>query len=448
MPADITRSLVTLSTLSFLLACVGDAPTGTSSGAPSPDAGVAETSTESDAAPGTVVRVQPDGNDNNDGYIKAVKTLKRALAIASPGQTIELAANRYDAALGESFPGKVKPRVTIRGVKGGGAILVGSGAEIGLELTAARVLDVELEQFKTGIQVSGAVELVGVRIRSTGVGVAVLSGRFVGKDMQITGVAGVSCNTGIALADSATADITSYDSLLLGTSLRIGPGATATVTGGTLGGVPTCPNAVVVEDAGANATLSKVVIENGKTGVNALGRVALNDGEVRACSLNGIDGSPTTLAVVGTKVVGNMRGAIECTGADISLEAAEVVGNKSFGIYLQDSATAVSKLRMRNTVVKDNGGNGVYLFGKGFPVDLGTLGAPGGNTFIGNSGVGLNVDTQGSLNPIVQAVGNTWRASTQGSDAAGKYGMRLVAGGVATVALQNYATATGRNIQF
>jgi hypothetical protein len=44
-------------------------------------------------------------------------------------------------------------------------------------------------------------------------------------------------------------------------------------------------------------------------------------------------------------------------------------------------------------------------------VDLGTTASPGGNTFTGNTTVGL----QDSLNNDMEAIGNTWNVNQQGT---------------------------------
>jgi hypothetical protein len=49
--------------------------------------------------------------------------------------------------------------------------------------------------------------------------------------------------------------------------------------------------------------------------------------------------------------------------------------------------------------------------------DLGTAANPGGNTFQGNSGVGVLAES----GVLANAIGNTWNPNTQGADANGRY---------------------------
>ena len=73
---------------------------------------------------------------------------------------------------------------------------------------------------------------------------------------------------------------------------------------------------------------------------------------------------------------------------------------------------------LRGSSLSNNTSQGLALSG-GLTVDLGKTSDPGGNTFLGNGTVGLqdNLDAGHS----VDAVGNTWIASQQGADAAGRY---------------------------
>ena len=101
-----------------------------------PQATDAPTGDDAPTRTGTmIVEVSTTGNDANDGISQPVKTLKRGLGIAlANGQiaTVSVAAGRYDAANGETFPYTVPGGITIDGPAGGGAILAGSGSEPGL----------------------------------------------------------------------------------------------------------------------------------------------------------------------------------------------------------------------------------------------------------------------------------------------------------------------------
>ena len=88
------------------------------------------------------------------------------------------------------------------------------------------------------------------------------------------------------------------------------------------------------------------------------------------------------------------------------------------GIFFDGSG---GSLKLRNSNVSSNAGNGVGFF-DGVSGDLGTQADPGGNTFMGNTSTGLQINVTTSP---VQAVGNTWNANVQGADAAGHYSPTL-----------------------
>jgi hypothetical protein len=71
--------------------------------------------------------------------------------------------------------------------------------------------------------------------------------------------------------------------------------------------------------------------------------------------------------------------------------------------------------KMRNSNVLNNA-TGLDFFDPTV-VDLGTTSSPVGNTFSGNTTVGL----QDGLNNNMMAVGNTWSPNMQGADANGQY---------------------------
>src|SRR5882672_3860397 len=86
--------------------------------------------------PGLIVSVSNEGNDAHDGITQPVETLKRAVAIATANPQVTdivLATGRYTTRQGEAFPYTLPPNVIgLAGPPGGGAVLVGTGAETGL----------------------------------------------------------------------------------------------------------------------------------------------------------------------------------------------------------------------------------------------------------------------------------------------------------------------------
>jgi hypothetical protein len=112
-----------------------------------PDAGDAGPGSDvgpgSDAAPPVAhtVSVSPGGNDAADGVAAAVKTIARAFAIAKGNgaiKVIKVAAGRYSAANGDTYPQIVPANVKVEGPTDGGAVLGGARRNAG---HLARFLD-------------------------------------------------------------------------------------------------------------------------------------------------------------------------------------------------------------------------------------------------------------------------------------------------------------------
>ena len=121
-----------------------------------------------------------------------------------------------------------------------------------------------------------------------------------------------------------------------------------------------------------------------------------------------------------------------------------VISTHSFGV----SARSSTKLDMRNVSVLDSLNSGVQVnVGNAGSVDLGTAGDVGNNTFVSgvlNTKVGLSVLSA----TAVSAVGNTWRANTQGSDAAGHYSSQTITGPVWEQSFNNYALVPSASVTF
>ncbi len=118
-----------------------------------------------------------------------------------------------------------------------------------------------------------------------------------------------------------------------------------------------------------------------------------------------------------------------------------ITANTGSGVVVFDTAAP----SLRTNTITSNGADGVVAHDTSTP-DLGNASTAGANTLDLNTGVALNNDTTDST---IQAVGNTWKASTQGSDGSGHYAASLQAGTVAAVAGNNFAlTNAAAHIQF
>lgn len=197
----------------------------------------------------------------------------------------------------------------------------------------------------------------------------------------------------------------------------LGPAATAVSSGGVYtvaGGSQAGTTVTAAFLMGSNSTLSGVRISVG--GVDGVGVVFDGFGaSLNSCTLTGNGASAVRIYQTGTPSITN--NVITASG-----------GN---GIEIYDGAGAL----LRQNSITANGGDGVVANDTSSP-NLGDAATPGTNTIDANTGVGLNNNTTAST---IQAAGNTWRVSTQGSDASGNYPAAVQPGPVAAAAGNNFA---------
>jgi parallel beta-helix repeat protein len=113
----------------------------------------------------------------------------------------------------------------------------------------------------------------------------------------------------------------------------------------------------------------------------------------------------------------------------------DIVSNTGSGVDVFDTAAPI----LRQNAISSNGIDGVVANDDSVP-NLGDASTAGANTLQANAGVGLNNTTTAST---IQAVGNTWIVSMQGSDASGNYAAALTPGPVAAAAGNNFAITNG-----
>jgi hypothetical protein len=141
-------------------------------------------------------------------------------------------------------------------------------------------------------------------------------------------------------------------------------------------------------------------------------------------------------------VAGSQGSGFLLIGGSLSLRHSTVQSMLSFGI----EASTGTSLFVRNTAIS-NCQIGIYLSGSSGTSDLGTATSAGGNTITNNSKFGLRVDFSGGQTAF--AVGNTWIANNQGTNATGQYGSALVIGPVNVAIGSNYyIDSNGGKIQF
>jgi hypothetical protein len=420
---------------------VGDPP-----GEP-PDA--AKDAIDAPEQPGTVVHVSNTGDDSNDGLIMPVKTLKHAIGIAAANSQITkivLASGHYATATGETFPYTVPANVTIIGPAGGGGILTGSNTEPGMIVDAGTLQDLELEDFAVAITATGMARATNVHIRTNMLAVrAETTARLTVNNLDITGTV-AACATGIELNGAAEFSATTLSTRNLGTALNAKDQSAVNIVGGSITGDRGCTQTVMMVTTNKPFMLSDSIFDGGADGlsfsprsstlqvtiVNTIMRNLKNDALGGGVQFGGL----VTFNMSGGEVSNNGRGAVESFGGNWSFTNVTMTQNLVFGIYFQGLLPAPGTLTMRGCTVSGSP-DAIYLFDEA-AADLGTAVSPGNNTFQSALGVGLDID--GSTQPRIDAVGNTWRA-VQGADPQGRYpsGIAPISGFVDRVAGNNYA---------
>jgi Protein of unknown function (DUF1565)/Right handed beta helix region len=400
-----------------------------------------------DGAAPTTILVATTGNDANDGVTGPVRTVKRALGLATADTSItgiSIAAGRYDAANGESFPYSVPSEITMSGPAGGGAVLAGSGGEPALMVASATLINLEFESFAVATIVTETSTLSNLRVRSSGIAIR----GETASDLTIdhVDVTGATCSTGVELNGAAKATVDTASTRMLGHTFDLHDRSTLALTNSTLTGDPACNDpsldhaSVNVGTSGA-VTIDSTLIDGGYRGISlsATTSVTLANTTIRNVTDDAIVGN-ANVTITGGELSNNGRAGIETAGGTWSLTNVALKNDGVMAIYIQGDA-----LTMRGCTVTGNPMFGVYIFGG--TADLGTASSPGGNTFQGNGLVGVDLDaTSGTV--TVPAVGNTWRPNVQGADAQGHYSAGTVTGPVARNPDDNFAIATsGWNLQ-
>ena len=408
------------------------------------------------------VQVSPDGDDANDGHDMPVRTLRRGIDIATADPTvpaITIAAGRYDAASGETFPYTVPANVTLFGSSRGGTILAGSGAESGLILGAGELRDLELEDFTTAVTSRGIARFVNLRVRSSRTAVrGEAASSLTVTRLTLTGVAD-RCATGIGIHDDAALTASEITVRAIGVALQIDGRATASIskadiTGVT--GVSPCQMPLFLVQTSGTFTLDESILDDGWTGIRfseaASPTTATLTGTIlRNMMKSGLSGDTVELAMADSEIWNNGlsnfgASGVEATGGTWIFDHVAIKQNQKSGVHFENSAPLPARLVMRSCTILDNREDGVSLSDVA-DTDLGTMVSPGNNTLQGNLDVGLRIDRCPSA-AIIFAVGNTWRPNVQNADGAGRYPVpNNVPGPVTSVSSSNYWIPTGCTLQ-
>ncbi len=187
-------------------------------------------------------------------------------------------------------------------------------------------------------------------------------------------------------------------------------GGVYTIGGGTQGS--TTVTTAFVLGSGAELTGVKITV----TGAGGVG-VVFDDtsASLSQCSITGCGASGVRVYQTASPTIVNNA----------------ITANTGSGVDVFDSAGPI----LRQNTISSNLLDGVTANDTSAP-NLGDASTAGANTLQANTGVGLNNNTTSTA---IQAVGNTWRLTTQGSDASGNYAAALTPGAVAAVAGNNFA---------
>jgi hypothetical protein len=413
--------------------------------------------------PGVTIHVSPTGDDANDGLTLPVKTLKHAIEIVDSHHeitTIELSEGRYTAETGEAFPYVVPPALAIVGPATGGAVLAGNKTVDGLTIYTGRLTNLELDDFKTALKAIGIASLQNVSVKNSTLALrAETTARLTVEKLSITGQIGTSysdCQNGIILAGEAELSVNTLNVRNLRTTLRAEAASIADIANAEILGESRCRDVAFYIATTKTFTLSDSSVVGTGAAFAFAGDMA---SPTRATITNitmrdmgfGFEGASVILRMTEGEV-SNIGNALYAGGGSWSFVNVKFLQNGDGGtaIYLQgmrsQAGTFLAALSMRGCSIVSSNGNGIELLDDA-TADLGTAANPGNNIFQLNSSVGLSIGGV-DIGRQIDAVGNTWNASTQGAGVDGRYSnVMTLSGPVQKVDGNNYAIESGLSLR-
>jgi hypothetical protein len=281
------------------------------------------------------ITVSPNGNDQNSGNAAApLRTLKRALERAQPGDTIELRTGNYTALPEEPWGYTPPAGVTIRGNSSANTRLQGPASDGGpaLAITGRFTLEqLELSGFELALEQTASAEL------------------------RLKEVAVAGADTALAVRDTARgSELSIEDSRLSGGVLIAAPDSTLTLSDSDVSG-DTAEG--VVNFAGASLDLRNTT---------------LNAGEAPY----GISLRAGNLTLQDCVITGGSYGVYQLTGSS-RLRRTRVDGYTSIGLYFASGALDLGTAREAgdNAFVERDGAGGFGIY-----VDTGALPATASDT--------------------------------------------------------------------
>lgn len=470
-----------------LAACASDAPTAPQAS----QAPAAASALRAAAAPGRSYFVDPAvGSDGNAGTAaQPFKSLTKALAKATAGDTVRLAKGNYTntgaAPLsGDVYPLHVPNGVTVRGAlqangQPGSGLSPAASADrtTGLILDgSATVQDVALTVFgdavrasqgtqtlrhvtfflnRTGLALTGSANATLVSGAATLVpgGVAVRAADGAQVTLRGDTLSGLSsvCTTGEAAVDLGGASRATVDGLVVaqvpGPALRLRDRSAATahnltVSRATPSSCFAAPDAHVVASDSASFTMSGSRL-TAAGGINAHG-IAWGSRGPLTLGFSRLVGFAAAAVDVGAAAVVGVKGVIfDSVGTGLRVvNHPDATVNVTQSTFVRSGiGVRAAVFRVRNTQFLSNQ-TGVQIRGSG--ADLGTLGDPGQNTFVNNANTGLTFENVLGVN--VTAAGNTWNPATQGADASGLYPHQVLSPKSANAQGPNFRVVKGTRL--
>ena len=416
------------------------------------------------------------GKDTNAGTkLLPFKTLARALGSAIAKDTVRLAPGTYSATTGERFTNasqqvQVPAGVLILGTPAGELTtrLQGVAGETGLNFKGAAIVrNVVVAGFSTGIRATQGVQLlrqiildqnffgmdlsgsaqlklVASNVHLVPAANGLVTGVLVKQQAQFTMDGGImsadgpNCSTGVKgveLNDASRATFKNAAAFtqIAGSAIKMTGTSKALLTGlttidrdftGAPGNVPSgacSPNASVITFNSASLTVSRARLYSTK-GSFAVGIASYSDSPLRVADAILAGHSGAALRI--NKNVDVVVSGALFSGNQVAIDGRALEpGNLTItGSNLTQNTTGIEApfFKLRNSRITLNQ---VGIVVTSQFTDLGLVGDPGNNVISGNTLTGVRFDP-----PIINAgvggifaAGNTWTASTQGSDGSGHY---------------------------
>lgn len=369
-----------------------------------------------DAAPAALntVHVSPVGNDAADGVTAPVKTIVRAFAIAKGNgeiTTITVAAGRYDAANGDTYPQVVPANVKIEGPGGGGVVLAGDRSGPGLVLETGELVNLTLEDFSVALRSTGGGKLTAIQIHSSGVALrAERSARLDASDLTIAGLSG-ACATGIQVAETASISVSGLRSQVLGTHVDVEDQSVAVIMNAQISGNPACTQPLFTVASSKSVTIADSTFDGGGTAIQLAPVQPLGTVTTVATLTNTTIKHATVAGLAGTAQVSMMGGGLSSNNVGIDAVLGDwhlqqvAITDNTIGIKTRDSFLLVNESTLTDNTT------GIQITQCNCNISSSTL---------RSSSVSIDAtDVPGGTR--VNASGNTWLANTQGADGQGQY---------------------------